>query len=142
MKKMTLCGGLLFLLACGNTPKENPTTTNKNAIESPLVGGDTDEHGCLPSAGQTWSELRQTCLQIFEAGVRLNPVDAKENEAVISAFVLFNEDKSKVEVFTPNNGQAILEKSAQGDSYENTTFKYNDKEGILYIQGEKRFVRE
>ena len=39
---MTLCGGLLFLLACGNTPKENPTTTNENAIESPLVGGDTD----------------------------------------------------------------------------------------------------
>ena len=127
MKKMTLCGGLLFLLACGNTPKENLTTTNENAIESPLVGGDTDEHGCL---------------QIFEAGVRLNPVDAKENEAVISAFVLFNEDKSKAEVFTPNNGQAILEKSAQGDSYENTTFKYDDKEGILYIQGEKRFVRE
>lgn len=138
MKKMTLCGGLLFLLACGNTPKESPTSMNDNSI----VGGQTDAHGCLASAGESWSELRQTCLQIFEAGVRLNPVDVKENEAVISAFVLFNEDKSKVEVFTPNNGQAILEKSAQGDSYENTTFKYDDKEGILYIQGEKRFVRE
>ena len=119
------------------TPLKKIRQLQENAIESPLVGGDTDEHGCLPSAGQTWSELRQTCLQIFEAGVRLNPVDVKENESVISAFVLFNEDKSKVEVFTPNNGQAILEKSAQGDSYEDTTFKYDDKEGILYIQGKK-----
>jgi hypothetical protein len=81
-------------------------------------------------------------LRLFEEGIRLNPVTLKENEAVISAFVLFNEDKSKVEVFTPNNGQAILEKSAQGDSYENTTFKYDDKDGNLYIQREKRFVRE
>ena len=43
---------LLFVAAC--VPKQ------------PLVGGDRDSHGCIPSAGYTWCEAKQKCLRIWE----------------------------------------------------------------------------
>jgi len=32
----------------------------------PLVGGDKDEHGCIPSAGYTWCEALEKCLRTWE----------------------------------------------------------------------------
>jgi len=34
--------------------------------EEQLIGGQTDEHGCLGPAGYTWCEAKQKCLRIFE----------------------------------------------------------------------------
>ena len=31
-----------------------------------LIGGDRDEHGCLPAAGYTWCEPKQKCLRTWE----------------------------------------------------------------------------
>jgi hypothetical protein len=31
-----------------------------------LVGGDRDEHGCIPSAGYAWCEAKQKCLRPWE----------------------------------------------------------------------------
>ena len=31
-----------------------------------LVGGDKDEHGCIGSAGYTWSETKQECVREWE----------------------------------------------------------------------------
>lgn len=31
-----------------------------------LIGGDTDEHGCLIAAGYSWCEAKQKCLRIWE----------------------------------------------------------------------------
>jgi len=42
-------------------PSINPTIT-----EEPLVGGDSDEHGCKASAGYSWCEVKQKCLRPFE----------------------------------------------------------------------------
>jgi hypothetical protein len=39
---------------------------NVTAAETPLVGGDKDEHGCIGSAGYTWCEPKQTCLREWE----------------------------------------------------------------------------
>jgi hypothetical protein len=32
----------------------------------PPIGGDRDEHGCLPAAGYSWCELKQKCLREWE----------------------------------------------------------------------------
>ena len=42
---------ILFLAAC--TPE-------------PIIGGDKDSHGCLPSAGYSWCEAKQKCLRVWE----------------------------------------------------------------------------
>lgn len=34
--------------------------------QKPLVGGDTDIHGCIGSAGYTWCEGKQKCLRQWE----------------------------------------------------------------------------
>lgn len=39
---------------------------NVTAAETPLVGGDKDEHGCIGSAGYTWCEPKQQCLREWE----------------------------------------------------------------------------
>ncbi len=31
-----------------------------------LLGGDRDEHGCIPSAGYSWCEVKQKCLRTWE----------------------------------------------------------------------------
>jgi hypothetical protein len=32
----------------------------------PIVGNDTDIHGCIPSAGYSWCETKQKCIRIWE----------------------------------------------------------------------------
>lgn len=39
---------------------------NVTAAETPLVGGDRDEHGCIGSAGYIWCEAKQKCLREWE----------------------------------------------------------------------------
>ncbi len=34
--------------------------------QSPIVGGDRDEHGCIGSAGYVWCEVQQDCIRLFE----------------------------------------------------------------------------
>ncbi|KAJ3260868.1 hypothetical protein HK103_007431 [Boothiomyces macroporosus] len=36
------------------------------AAASPVVGGDRDAHGCIPSAGYTWCESTQQCQRSWE----------------------------------------------------------------------------
>ncbi len=103
------------------------------------MGGDEDEHGCKPSTGESWSELQQRCLRVFDKGERLNPIE--DNGTVISAFALFNTDKSKVEIFTSMKENTILDK--KGDNlYEGGNFKYDSAEGVLYIDGKEAFKKE
>lgn len=35
-------------------------------INRPLLGGDRDEHGCIPSAGYVWCEKLQKCVRPWE----------------------------------------------------------------------------
>ena len=99
-KTFTLSVVVLAFTACNNsTPQqtdnaaEEPTTPQQEM----MVGGDRDEHGCIGSAGYSWSALRGECIQVFEVGTRLNPVDVEQEEAVISAFIVSKEgDNSQV----------------------------------------------
>lgn len=41
-------------------------SNGKSDILQPVVGGDRDLHGCIPSAGYSWCEVKQKCLRIWE----------------------------------------------------------------------------
>ena len=140
MKKgIVLVLGLFALVACNNT-KKNSTNAVEQGTTQEVVGGDKDDHGCLGSAGQTWSELKQKCLQLFEEGLRLNPVST-EGSAVISAFVVESEDQSKLELFLPEeDGSIILDKKAT-HQYENGAYTFDAEEGALYIDKQKQYVK-
>lgn len=138
----------LTLFVCIACNKTNTKTANGSIEEEhsqkeqmKAVGGEKDNHGCISATGETWSELRQTCLRVFEEGLRLDPIQT-EGEAIISAFVIFNKDQSKVEVFLPQEDvtSIILDKKAI-DNYENDIYKFDAKEVVLYIKGEKQYAK-
>ena len=62
-----------------------------------MVGNDKDEHGCIASAGYTWSEVQQNCIRLFESGIRLEATDGKS-----SAYIVFSPDSLKAELFFSN----------------------------------------
>ncbi|WP_410881588.1 hypothetical protein [Myroides sp. DW712] len=140
MKKgIVLILGLFAMVACNNTTKKS-TNRPESDTTPEMMGGDKDDHGCLGSAGQTWSELKQKCLQLFEEGLRLDPVST-EGSAVISAFVVENEDQSKLELFLPEeDGSIILDKKAP-NQYENGSYTFDVKEGALYRDKQKQYVK-
>ncbi|HNF33089.1 MAG: hypothetical protein JST71_05465 [Bacteroidetes bacterium] len=129
------------LTACNSAKNDTSKTDNEQAKteETTKVGGEKDEHGCLTSAGETWSQLKQNCIQIFSVGQRLNPIETKDGEAVISAFVLFNDDKSEVELFLPSTESTSILKTTNKAIYENGAYKYDPKDSSLYVNGIKTY---
>ena len=144
MKKVALLSLGIFALTACNNPKNN---SSKNAeeqtiTEQPRVGGDTDEHGCLMAAGETWSEIKQGCVQVFEIGQRLNPIEVTNGDAIISAFVVFNDDKSKLELFLPNEKGTIVLDKGEEEVYQNDSVRFDAKDSVLYINNEKKYKAE
>lgn len=145
MKKAVILSGIVLSMLSCNSPKKEEVKENPNQKveeQEELVGTDRDEHGCISSAGFSWSELQQTCVQLWEAGVRLDPIEVKEGDAVISAFVLFNKDESKAEIVLPKKeGSVILDKKSE-NLYEKGEYLYDDKEGALSINGKVVYKEE
>lgn len=140
-KTVIILMSVFALSACNNSNSDTSKENNGQAKtqDTTAVGGEKDEHGCLTSAGETWSQLKQSCVQIFNVGQRLNPVETKNGEAEISAFVLFNDDKSEAELFLPNTKNTSILKTANKETYENGEFKFDTKDSSLYINGAKAY---
>jgi len=68
-------------------------TTSKKIVSK--VGSDKDKHGCIHSAGYTWSEINKTCLRSFELKNLLYNAD----RTFIAAVNVSNDGKN-AEVFS------------------------------------------
>ena len=93
LSALILCTGLLF--SCGQQKAKQESLAENEANE--MVGNDKDEHGCIASAGYTWSEVQQNCIRLFESGIRLEATDGKS-----SAYIVFSPDSLKAELFFSN----------------------------------------
>ena len=142
MKKILLF--LVMILVSFSCAKQNKGTKIDKGVESKkeIVGADADEHGCKPSAGYTWSELRKECVRLFEIGTRLNHAETDNKKYSTSAFVLFESNGNKAELFLDTQKEAIiLERKSEGqpwvkDDWQLISWKgYVLKKGneILYI---------
>lgn len=85
------CAGAL-LAGCGNSREKNAAAETE---KTEIVGDDKDEHGCIASAGYTWSEVQKDCIRLWEKGVRLASVDDAEN----TLFIVFSPDSTQIELF-------------------------------------------
>lgn len=138
-KTFTLSVVALAFTACNNSTSqqtdnaaEEPTTPQQET----MVGGDRDEHGCIGSAGYSWSALRGECIQVFEVGTRLNPVDVEQEEAVISAFIVSKEgDNSQVELFITGEDQNLILKKEADGTFKNGKYSYNAQTKELSVDG-------
>ncbi|MFZ7218049.1 hypothetical protein [Avibacterium avium] len=88
----------------------------------PLVGADRDEKGCIPSAGYTWSELKQQCVQPFSiADIRLTDPE----NPTLAVYVILAEEQGKAEVFSANLAQNLILDAVKGG--------YAAKDKSLYL---------
>ncbi|MCX8531142.1 hypothetical protein [Chryseobacterium luquanense] len=87
------------------------------------VGGDKDAHGCIGSAGYTYSQIKNDCLRIFEQKIKLNEVKPKGSSTSMTA-VIFSKDMKKAEIFLPeqNKGSLILTKLGKGKAWKNGNY--------------------
>lgn len=84
------------------------------AVQGPMVGGGTDEHGCLVAAGQSFSKIKNGCVQVFDvANVRLDDPD----NATLAIYGIFSADKSKVEIFWASLPQSEILSKVKGGYY-------------------------
>lgn len=83
----------LFLLVAGCS-----------ADNTSAVGADRDAHGCIGSAGYTFSPLKNSCIRLWEAGITLLPAQ-KQDGAVMAAYAVLQDNKG--ELFLPGNTTPI-----------------------------------
>jgi len=78
--------GTLTVAALMSACSPDPSTAQP---ASPIAGGGKDAHGCLASAGYTWSPLRAACIRIFEAGLAFAP-SSDNPDQTLQAFVVMS----------------------------------------------------
>lgn len=123
-----------------NIKEEEDLISTVTKKDSTIVN-DKDENGCLASAGYVWSKVNNECVKGF-SGIQLNPVTDMTNEdETVSAYVLFNEDASKAEVFLPKDTTSIvLLRSSAGKSWLYKNWQLIQSKGfILKKAGENKF---
>ena len=135
-KAITLIFTVLVLVSCGHSKDSNKAEKKQNIT----VGGDKTKEGCKKSAGYTWSVLKQDCIRVFEDGLRLNPIEAKEKgEAVYSAFVVYNDDKSKLELFILNEDKSVILPKTEDGKYSTEKYTFNASTNTLSINDKEAY---
>lgn len=98
-----------YIAGCLQYSKKQETDNNSDSLKNipQAVGNDRDEHGCLASAGYTWSEVQKDCIRLFEEGIRVDAADGSER----SAFIVFSPDSTLAELFfSDEQPKEILER--------------------------------
>jgi hypothetical protein len=101
-------------------------TAQEGPVILPLAPAERDAHGCLTSAGSQWSVIKNSCVQLWKAGVKLYPV----NYIGFVDYIIWSEDKKSVEVFIVRGEQFIMKMNAQG-LYSYKTYKLTTENGIV-----------
>lgn len=97
MKKFVLLLGVLALAGCVSSQQ--------------MVASQTNQPACLPSTGQTFSYLNQTCVQVFNiADIKL--VDPHNPD--LAVYVILSDDKDQAEMFWASFDKPILMDSVKG----------------------------
>ena len=138
MKKISGAWAFAALLsAC--SPQGQPT----NPAAVPQAGADRDAHGCIGSAGYTWSNVRKQCIRIFEAGLAFEPDPAPTQGAVLAAYLVLAPAEGEVtatELFVPGRDAPVsltLVHTPEGDI--RPTLLENKAEGVSLFSYKDEF---
>jgi hypothetical protein len=112
----------------------------QDSIKSPIVGNDRDKHGCIGSAGYTWSVLKKECVRTFElTQTDKNAIELISIDNTQKMTVLFSSDKTKAEVFY-SGGNKVVNKSTKGQIYVLKNNK-NIVGKLVILKGKWQFVK-
>lgn len=128
MKTKTLFAALLFA----------GTSTIFAQQKQPKTGADKDAHGCIASAGYTYSELKKKCIRTFEQNIQLKEIASKGN---YTAAVLFNKDQSKAEIFLQEEKQGVILIHISKNIWKNATYTLIQNKGFVLSQKKKAIYK-
>lgn len=133
MKKILLLLAVSSLFtSCDFIFKDRSKEVTEVAPEKKIVlGNDKDANGCVTSAGYKWSVLRKECIRVLEEGYRLNAIDDLHDEDTsYSAFVIFEKDGDRAELYLPEEPKGILlEKKSKNGAYKNKVWSLQSGNG-------------
>lgn len=126
-------GGTLVTIAMAGLA----LTASAASGNAPRVGADRDQHGCIASAGYTYSVIRKNCIRLFESGIRLEPVKQSGSQ-VASAFVVFKGESGvgNAELFLPEIKGSIILKKVPGENaglWKSRAYKLSQWKGMYMI---------
>lgn len=97
--------GVLVVVYVPFNPASGESGVGEKATE-PLVGNDRDAHGCIASAGYTYSVVRQDCIRLWEEATALAPTVVLGTPA-LPAYVVRSANWQHAEVFLPGQADSI-----------------------------------
>ena len=97
------------------------TVNNADSTTTNVLGADRDEHGCIGSAGYTWSQLKQRCIRTFEEGIPLEIYNTAQSYQT-NAFVILDSVQKKAEIFVSEEKNSILLDQKNDTLYSNDKF--------------------
>lgn len=87
-----------------------------------IVGNDRDAHGCIPSAGYTYSKSKKECIQVFDKTIKLMRVKPDEGVTFMAA-VSFSKNKKEAEIFLMEEPESIiLTKQGKSKIWKNESY--------------------
>lgn len=104
-----------------------------------ITGADRDKHGCIGSAGYTYSVLKNDCIRVFEQKIKLHQIDSAKNYKAIAA-VIFSSDNKKAEVFLANYKESqILIRTGKKGKYvwKKDKLELTNQNGYKLKEGKK-----
>lgn len=131
-KKLFL--SLTFAMFCIGTFAQSPAKPDKPV----MVGGDRDKHGCIGSAGYTFSTIKNDCIRVFDQKTQLKEVNAK-GSATFNAAVIFSADNKQAEVFIPRSKSSIVLNRTRGTKRSSV---WKKGKYALYQKGDKYILKE
>lgn len=117
---------------------------------APLTGADRDTHGCIASAGYTWSPVRGACIRLFESGLAFLPDPAPAQGAVLAAYVVLapvqGDAVSAAELFLPGRATPIalsVARTVAGpEGHGPSAVLFNLEEGVRVMREQGAHVLE
>ncbi len=132
----------MLTFALMSTLSYSQTTEKSVEVTPPLVGGDVDKHGCKPSAGYTFSSIKNDCVRLFEQEIQLKEVDPKESYSTFVA-VIFSDDKRKAEIFVSTmESSLILVRKGRRLKWKGNSFELLKAKGYVLKKANKVIYRE
>lgn len=100
----------------------------------PKAGADKDAHGCIASAGYTYSELKKECIRPFEQKIQLKEIATKGN---YTAAVLFNKEQSKAEIFLKEEKTSVILNRTSKGLWKNAAYSLTQDKGFVLCKNNK-----
>lgn len=138
MNRLFNCIMIASILFISCQPKNKQVD---QAQETRIVGGDKDTHGCIASAGYTWSVVKDSCIRPFEQ-IQLDIVNHSDSFET-AAFLIIDEKKQAAELFLKESPQSIVLKQTKKYEYENQNYKLiQDQHCWTLIKDDKALYKE